>query len=179
MKTVILSAIAVLVCWVMDNTPAALPLERTLAASMEGALRSVMIGLGLSPDLTCAVAPECSGLRTAVASAILSALVSRRWVAGSLAGLLLGLWLNLVRLAVLELVTRADPVIGHDLHGFALPLIILPAAALTLLIVRQLRRQGPLVCWTMATASVLLLVTLLIAPAVHAALIPGDLPHAL
>ena len=168
----------VAICWIVDGTDAALVLECDLADRMACALRALLRGLCLSDALHCIVAPACSGLRIATATALFAlALPSAqrsggesRLVVGPVArhicraaiGVLAGLWLNLARLLLIELGTRLSSDLGHTLHAFALPLIIAPLALglLTLLPRIKLPQRALL-----ATTSALLLALLLNAPA--------------
>ena len=173
-----LIALAVGLCWLVDGTDAALDLEVTLARGMENALRALLRGLCLPSTLTCTIAPACSGLRIATATALFAlALPSAqrsggesRLVVGPVArhicraaiGVLAGLWLNLARLLLIELGTRLSSDLGHTLHAFALPLIIAPLA---LGLLALIRRASPIVRALAATTAALLLAALLNAPA--------------
>ncbi len=130
--------VAALVCWAVDGTAWALPVEADLAERMGNALRALLAGLCLPDALHCSVAPACSGLRTAVAAALLGAFVARRWWCGVAIGALCGLALNLLRLLALELAARADPALGETLHATALLSVILPAALLAWGLCRRL-----------------------------------------
>lgn len=177
-RAIPLLALALAACWLVDGTDAALDLEVTLARGMENALRALLRGLCLPSTLTCSIAPACSGLRIATATALFAlALPSAqrsggesRLVVGPVArhicraaiGVLAGLWLNLARLLAIELGMRASPAIGATLHDFALPLLIAPLAAAFLALLPRLTIPQRVL---LATTSALLLVLLLNAPA--------------
>ena len=170
-------ALAVGLCWLVDGTDAALDLEVTLADRMACALRALLRGLCLSDALHCTVAPACSGLRTAVAAALFALALptaqrpggASRLVVGPVArhtcraalGAMAGLWLNLARLLAIELGMRASPAIGATLHDFALPLLIAPLA---LGLLALIRRASPLGRALAAVTAGLLLLALLNAP---------------
>ena len=171
-------ALAIALCWIVDGTDAALDLEVTLARGMENALRALLRGLCLSDALHCSVAPACSGLRTAVAAALFALALptaqrpggASRLVVGPVArhtcraalGAMAGLWLNLARLLAIELGMRASPALGQTLHDFALPLLIAPLAAALLALLPRLKLPQRAL---LAITSALLLVLLLNAPA--------------
>lgn len=179
-----LLALALAACWLVDGTDAALDLEVTLARGMENALRALLRGLCLPSTLTCSIAPACSGLRIATASALFALALPQRatsphpreaaaaqpQIGGPVArhicraaiGVLAGLCLNLARLLAIELGMRASPAIGATLHDFALPLLIAPLAAAFLALLPRLKLPQRVL---LATTSALLLVLLLNAPA--------------
>ena len=183
-----LIALAVGLCWLVDGTDAALDLEVTLARGMENALRALLRGLCLPSTLTCSIAPACSGLRIATASALfalalpsaqrsggesrlvvgvgIAPRVARpsvaRHICRAAIGVLAGLWLNLARLLDIELGMRASTALGQTLHDFALPLIIAPLAAALLALLPRLKLSQRAL---LATTSALLLALLLNAPA--------------
>ncbi|MGN0886411.1 MAG: hypothetical protein ACI4RT_05365 [Candidatus Spyradenecus sp.] len=169
-----LLALAVGLCWLVDGTDAALDLDVDLAERMACALRALLRGFCLPSTLTCTIAPACSGLRIATASALFAlALPSAqrsggesRLVVGPVArhicraaiGVIAGLWLNLARLLAIELGMRASPAIGHTLHAFALPLLIAPLAAALLALLPRLKLPQRAL---LATTSALLLALLM------------------
>ncbi|MGN1324773.1 MAG: hypothetical protein ACI4YA_00295, partial [Candidatus Spyradenecus sp.] len=124
------------------------------------------------------IAPACSGLRIATASALFALALptaqrpggASRLVVGPVArhtchaalGALAGLWLNLARLLAIELAMRLSPALGQTLHAFALPLIIAPLALGLLALLPRLKLPQRVL---LATTSALLLALLLNAPA--------------
>ncbi len=126
-KSVFLIIVALLALWIIDTTPVALPLECSLARGMEHALQCILCGFGMDMTLHCTIAPACSGIRIATACAIYGALVAPKWWKGLFAGVLIGLWLNVLRIFMIELGTRSSPALGDLLHACALPLILVPA----------------------------------------------------
>lgn len=138
-RTLPLLLVAGLLCWAVDGTDAALGLEATLAGRMACALRALLRGLCLADAPHVAIAPACSGLRTAVAAGLFGAFTARRWWVGAPCGALAGLALNLLRLLAIELAMRLEPALGQTLHDLALPLLIAPLA---LLLCAALRTAG-------------------------------------
>ncbi len=127
MKKFILIPLAILALWIIDATPVALPLECSLARGMEHALQCILCGFGMDMTLHCTIVPACSGIRIATACAIYGALVAPKWWKGLFAGVLIGLWLNVLRIFMIELGYRSSPALGDLLHACALPLILVPA----------------------------------------------------
>ncbi|HIV09017.1 MAG TPA: exosortase/archaeosortase family protein [Candidatus Spyradenecus faecavium] len=125
-----LLAVAAMVLLLVDGSSVALPFEGWLAGHMASATRCVIAGFGADAALVGTVAPSCSGLRTAIAGAILGAFLARRRVLGAAVGFACGLGLNLVRLVAVEACFRVSLPFGRTVHDLALYLILLPVALL-------------------------------------------------
>ncbi|MGN0885552.1 MAG: hypothetical protein ACI4RT_01015 [Candidatus Spyradenecus sp.] len=171
--------IATAACFILDCTTLSLPLECTLARGMENALRALLRGLCLPSTLTCTIAPACSGIRLATASALIAsalpsahpreAAAAQRQIGGHVArhicraalGSLAGLWLNLARILAIELAWRASPTLGATLHDLALPLIIAPLSLAILALLPRITNRARLL---LAIAATIALPLLLAAP---------------
>ena len=142
------------------------PIENALTTPTANALQTLLIGLHLNPTLTLTVSPACAGLRTAIAAALLGALIPRSlpretarcsWkkrLIGATLGLLTGFWLNLIRILIIELTHRTNPALAATLHNTATYTLLLPTALLLLTLLRHLPRPAKI---TLTAAASLLL----------------------
>lgn len=159
-RTLLIVSLALVACTVIDATALTLPLEATMVPFAEYGVRALLRGLWLDDTLHAAIAPACAGLRTTVACALVGAFCAKRWWVGAPMGTLCGLALNLLRIAVCELVRRVDPTTADVLHATALYTILLPTVLLIRWVWLHLRTRPARVALATAFCSVMALLLL-------------------